>query len=169
MNFHFWAQSGSEGNLGNWIWVWSSSFCVGQHREPGLALVFYFLFSKLLNGIMVEFLLFSKASSSHRPEAAPCVTELLSAQEDFSSHILFHFSLSPCLKSFFWTRALPQEVCDTAAGSVPWGHLGMAPEGSGTLKKTPFLEVFAVKSHVHMATGLFFVASTHLLWAPCLS
>lgn len=42
-------------------------------------------------------------------------------------------------------------------------HLGTAPEGSGTLKKPLFLEVFAVQSLVHMATGLFFVASTHLL------
>lgn len=40
------------------------------------------------------------------------MTWLLPAEEDFSFHILCHFSLAPCLKSFFWTRALPEEVCD---------------------------------------------------------
>lgn len=30
VNFPFWTQSGSEGQpLGNWIWVWRSSFCLG--------------------------------------------------------------------------------------------------------------------------------------------
>lgn len=96
---------------------------------------------------MVEFSRFMK-SVTHTETCGSTVWLGCSQQSKISVSIFFfHFSLAPCLKSFFWTWALPEEVCDTVAGSIPY------PESFGnstcwkwhTKKKTTlFLEVFAL-------------------------